>query len=386
MDAEIYHGANLDFAYGNAVQEGDTFKIGSLELGILETPGHTPESISITVKDTDVSDQVYMVFTGDALFAGEVGRTDFYQGEERERMSKKLYESIVNKLLPLGDGVVVCPAHGAGSVCGSAIGDFEFTTIGYEKKTNPMLQKSKEEFIRHKVEEMLHLPPYFRQMEIYNKEGSPIIHHLPNPSAINVSELIDLQKQGAQVIDLRKPAGFAAGHIPNSLSIWRDGVSHFGGWVLNYEDPIVLVDSYNLGLDAVIRSLVRLGYDKVEGYLAEGISVWNRSGNKLGQVKMMHVDTLKERLHEEGLFVLDVGKTERWEAGHITGAHYVYVGELPKQLDEIPKDKEIVIYCESGFKTSLAASLLKQHGYEHVTELVGGWFAWQNAGYPIETR
>lgn len=384
MDAQIYHGTHLDFAYGQDVKEGDSFTIGSLDLEILETPGHTPESISITVKDTAVSRDVYMVFTGDVLFAGEVGRTDFYEGEKRREMSEKLYESITRKILPLGDSVIVCPAHGGGSVCGGAIGDFEFTTIGYEKQTNPLLQKSKEEFIEYKTKEKLHLPPYFRQMEKYNKEGPPLLHGLPHLKAVSVAELKNYRKKGGQIVDIRGPVSFAGGHVPGSLNIWRNGLASYIGWVLNYEDPIFLIDDYNLDLNAVVRTFIRLGFDNVKGYLAEGISAWLSSGERIGELDILHVGEVKEMLGEESIFILDVGNTERWKEGHIKGATYIYVGNLEDQLGRIPKEKKIIVYCESGFKTSVAASILKQHGYD-VGVLAGGWNAWKAVEYPIET-
>lgn len=383
-EAKIFHGSALNFAYGNDVTEGDSFQVGSLELQIIETPGHTPESISITLKDKTVSDDVHMVFTGDALFAGEVGRTDFFEGEMRREMSEKLYESVFEKLLPLGEGVIVCPAHGAGSVCGGAIGDFEYTTIGYEKKTNPMLQLSREEFVKHKTQEELHMPPYFKRMEKYNKEGPPILHHLPSLQALSVKEVKDYRETGAQIVDVRDPLGFANGFIPGSFNVIRKGLAQFIGWFLNYEEPIILVDDYNMNLDSVIRPFIRLGYDNIAGYLRGGIASWYGNGENIKKVEMIHAKELQQHLHDEDLFLLDVGRKDRWKSGHIPGAHHIYVGELEEHLEEIPQNRNIVIYCESGYKTSLGASILKQHEYEQVTELVGGLSTWKSNKLPLE--
>ncbi|HEY0196091.1 MAG TPA: MBL fold metallo-hydrolase, partial [Methanobacterium sp.] len=187
-DAEVYHGPGLDFAYGNPVSEGDKFQLGTMELSILETPGHTRESISITVKDTAVSDDVYLVFTGDAIFAGETGRIDLYGEFERKNNAAELYNSIHNKILPLGDQVVLCPAHGAGSVCGAYIREQELTTIGYEKKTNQALSYSKKEFIDSKINEKLYTPPYFKKMEELNLTGPQLLCKLPALKVLGVDD------------------------------------------------------------------------------------------------------------------------------------------------------------------------------------------------------
>ena len=289
--AAIYHGHQMDFAYGNKVKEGDKFRLGSVELRIIETPGHTLESISVVVTDTGVSGIPYAVCTGDALFAGEVGRTDFFGPERRPEVSELLYESIWQKIIPLGDGTIVFPAHGAGSVCGSEISDHELTTIGYEKKTNPLLTLSKEDFIRKKVTEHHYLPPYFKTMEALNKEGAPVLHHLPVLRPFTVKEIKERQAK-AQILDIRAPTSFAGGHIPGSLSIWKDGIPSFAGWILSYDTPIILVDDFNCGLSEVSRHFVRLGFDTLEGYLAGGFPAYFKSGSPIGQIEAWSVHDL----------------------------------------------------------------------------------------------
>ena len=197
--AEIFHGARMAFAYGKPVKEGDRFTLGSLVLSVLETPGHTEESISLVLRDTEVSDQPYMVFSGDTLFAGDIARTDFFGQERKAEMAKKIYDSIAHKILPLGDGVILCPAHGAGSVCGGEIADHPFTTLGYEKKTNPHLASGRELFISRRVTESPYTPPYFRQMETYNRDGAPILHRLPDLHPLSIPEVNQLRKSGCQI-------------------------------------------------------------------------------------------------------------------------------------------------------------------------------------------
>ncbi len=379
--AGIYHGSHMDFAYGNSVTEGDTFDIGNLCLEILETPGHTKESISITLTDTDTdTEEVYMVFTGDALFAGDVGRTDFFPGEE-EQMAEALYDSLFTTLLPLGDGVIVCPAHGAGSVCGAELSEHEFTTIGYEKKTNPALQMSKKEFVAYKTQEVLYTPPYFERMEVYNKEGPPLLHGPPYVPPLSVKDIKSCKN--AQILDVRNPTSYAGGHIPGSINIWKDGLPLFAGWMLAYENPIIIVDESNQQLKDIIRYLVRIGYDNLLGYLAGGFATWYKNAQPTERVDTWSVHELMEN-RETDIYLLDVREISQWKKdGYIQGAHRTYVGELEDHLDKIPHT-HVVVYCDSGFKTGIATSILKSHGYESVTGVLGGMIAWKKAGYPLE--
>jgi len=386
VGAEIHHGTQLDFSYGNGVKEGDRFEVGMLELEILETPGHTDESISITLKDKESSNEVYMVFTGDTLFAGDVGRTDLYGEAERERLSANLYDSLSKKILPLGGEVIVCPAHGKGSVCGGTIGDLEFTTIGYEKKTNKALQmKDKKAFIAYKSKEKLEVPPYFKKMEEYNKEGPPLLHRLPHLRALTIGDIKEHRKKGAQIVDARMPTCYAAGHIPKSINIWRNGLPLFIGWMLNYQDPIIIITENNRQLDEVVRYFIRLGYDNLLGYLAGGFPTWYKGAEETGKINTWDVHDLKEHQGDESLFILDVRDEDKWEKdGYIEDAHHIWVGGLKDRLEEVPREKHIIVYCDSGFKTGVAASILKMNGYEKVTSILGGMMAWKKAGYPIE--
>jgi len=380
----IYHGRNLPFRYGNTAVEGDRFEIGSLLLSVVETPGHTEESISIILSDRAAREQPYMVFCGDTLFAGDIGRTDFFGRDRDAEMAGKIFDSITTKILPLGDGVIVCPAHGAGSVCGSDIRDLPLTTVGYERRTNPLLQMGRDEFIRQRTLERHYLPPYFRRMEACNLHGTPIIHGVPDLPRLPPSRIRDLREQGAQILDIRSPPGFAAGHIPGSLSIWRNGISAFAGWFLDYERPVVIVDDFNLDPDKVVRQLVRLGYDNLSGFLAGGFPSWYRSAQDTASFATCTVQELYGRLATESPFILDVRDSKNFTAaGHLPGAHHVYVGELPQHLREIPKDRPLVVTCDAGFKSSLAASFLAANGYSRITNLLGGMRAWVLAGYPL---
>ncbi len=384
--AEIYHGKNLDFSYGNPISDGDKFTLGTVELEVLETPGHTLESISIAVRDLGVSDDVQMIFTGDVIFAGETGRIDFYGVDRRPEMAGLLYDSLFSKILPLGDQVILCPAHGAGSVCGADIRKQDYTTVGYEMKTNPQLNfASKKDFINFKIEETLYTPPYFKKMEKYNQKGAPIIGRLPFLKAMPAKILKKMQSDGAQILDVRKPTSFAGGHIPGSLNIWREGVAAFAGWFLNYKDPIILVDDHGYGLNEVRQSLVRLGFDNLHGYLADGFSNWYLHAEPVETLDLLTVQQLKEHLFDGDFFLLDVRKINDWNKEYIQGAHHMYAGEVPENLSRMPSDIPMVVYCDSGFKSTLAASFLKSKGYSNVASVLGGMNAWEKAGYPVET-
>jgi hydroxyacylglutathione hydrolase len=383
--AEIFHGAQMAFAYGKPVREGDAFTLGSLVFSVLETPGHTEESISLVVRDTEVGVPPYMVFSGDTLFAGDIARTDFFGQERKAEMAKKIYDSIENKILPLGDGVILCPAHGAGSVCGGEIADHPFTTVGYEKATNPQLARGRERFISQRITESPYTPPYFRQMELYNLNGAPVRHRLPDLRYLSIAEINHLRKSGCQIVDIRSPTSFGAGHIPGSISIWREGLAAFIGWFLDYQRPIVIVDDFNLELDRVVRHFIRLGYDNVAGVLSGGFPAWTKAAQDIGTVPTCSVQQLKERLDQENPFILDVRDIKNWRAvGHIHDAHHIYIGELPQHINEIPKNEPIVVCCDAGYKGSLAASSLALHQYHNLTNVLGGMTAWKRAGFQTE--
>ena len=268
--AEIYHGPSLPWKYGNTLRDGQEFQIGNLKLTAIHTPGHTDESMSYAVADLSSGEVVVMVFTGDALFVGDVGRTDLYGAEEALRLASNLYDSIFKKLLPLGDGVILCPAHGAGSVCGLNIGGRDESTLGIERTQNPILQKNRDDFIKYKVAEQAEKPHYFRQMEKYNLEGPPLLGCISLPTPLTPTEFRDEMERGAVVLDTSKPAAFGGAHIKGAYSIWFEGLPVFAGWVLSYDRPILLVLEDRCHLERAVRYLIRAGYDRIIGYLKDG--------------------------------------------------------------------------------------------------------------------
>ena len=387
--AGIYHGSRLPFPFGHAVHDGDKFSIGDITIGVLETPGHTLESISLVITDRKVSRNPYIVFTGDALFAGDVGRTDLIDEIRKEEAAGMLYDSLVHKILPLGDGVLVYPAHGSGSVCGIDIADHEVTTIGYERSTNRFLSMDRDRFVDKKIHEHNYLPPYFRTMETRNLSGPGEFNHLPELIPFSPARVKEKQINGAQILDIRAPTSYAGGHIGGSLCIWRDGLPAFLGWVLNYHDPILVIDDFNLDPDPVVRHFVRLGYENISGYLAGGFPAWMKSGEEIAYQKAWSVHSLKKSLDsgKTNLFLLDVRDVHnRVKVGHIPGDNHIYVGDLSGRLGEVPHDRDVFVYCDAGFKGCLAGSILERAGYGSVTNILGGMTAWVAAGFPVEKQ
>jgi len=380
--AKIYHGPGLAFKYGETLKDGQEFCFGKIEMTAIHTPGHTDESMSYALTDLDAGKEPIAVFTGDALFVGDVGRIDLYGLKEALRMAENLHNSIFNKLLPLGDGVMLYPAHGAGSVCGGAISKREESTLGLERILNPILQKNKKEFIEFKVSEHHETPPYFRKMEQYNLNGPPLLGHLPNPDPLSPKELQNQMKLGAVVVDTRTPPAFAGAHIAGSHSIRLNRIPSYAGWVLPYDKPIILVLEDNGDLEMAVRYLIRLGYDQLVGYLRDGIDAWYKKALSTEQLGLLTVQELKKRLDRgEDLFVLDVREKGRWDEGHIKGAGHIYAGHVKRRLDEIPADRPIVVACNTGNHASLVASILRREGYREVYNLLGGMAAWQDAEY-----
>ncbi|MBD3427179.1 MAG: MBL fold metallo-hydrolase [Candidatus Omnitrophica bacterium] len=383
--ARIFHGANMDFQYGTAVSDGETFELESVGLKVLETPGHTFESISIVLYDKKSGEDAVGVFTGDALFIGDVGRTDFFP-DRKEEVAGLLHDSIFKKLVPLGEHVIIYPAHGSGSVCGAGLATREFSTIGYEIRNNPMLKMNKEEFIRHKTQEKHPLPPYFKKMEEYNKNGAPEMCGLPLPAPMGAKEFTEaIEKKDMVVIDMRSPEAFAGAFIPGSLAIPLGMFPSYGGWFVSYDKPIGIVVENESQVDTAVRYLLRMGYDNIQAYLDKGLHEWETSGRKFDRVPAVHAEDLVERINRgEELTLLDVRKEGEFESGHLPKAVNIYLGDIEKHLDKVSKDRPVVTFCGSGRRAIIAASILKRNGYDKVEDCLGSIKACSAIGCPIE--
>jgi hydroxyacylglutathione hydrolase len=383
--AAVYHGKALDFSYGEGVSEGDTFAVGDLGLKILETPGHTFESISIVVTDKNYGKDAVAVFTGDALFIGDVGRTDFFPDQARA-VAGALYDSIFGKLLPLGDQTIIYPAHGAGSVCGDSMASREFSTIGYERMHNPALQKTdREAFIDFKVREHHYMPPYFKKMEHYNQFGPPPLHTLPQPEPMSAKDVEKAQTDGAVLMDLRSPEAYAGAFIPGSLAMPLEMIPAYAGYLLDYSTDIILIPETQEQIPAAVAHLIRTGYDRVSGYLKGGMHSWEVEGLPYDRIGAVHAGAIEQRMQDrENLTLLDVRKISEYRQGRLAGATHIFLGELPDRIDELDPDKSVITFCGSGERAIIAASILKQHGFTRVEDSLGSMSACKNVGCKLQ--
>lgn len=382
--AEIFHGGAIPFKYGLNLHDGQEFLLGDDCIKAIATPGHTYEHFCFSLFDHASGAEPVTVFTGDALFAGDVGRTDLLGEEHREKLSGMLYDSLFNKILQLGMGVIVHPAHGAGSICGGNISDREETTIGIELGNNPMLSLTREEFIAKKMKEQIERPRYFSKMEEINLDGPPLLGRLPDPRPISVLDFRAAMKGNMTVLDVRMPHSFGGAHIDNSLSIWLDGLSQYGGYILDHERPILLVVENRAQVQESVRSLIRIGYDDIPGYLRVGMDMWYRAGEPISMTQMTTPSQVKKWI-ESGmdLTLVDVRNMHELSSGVIAGSKTINIGSLEVQLEEIPRDNRVIVYCSSGYRGGLGASLLLKNDYVDVWNMLGGTNAWKALGYPM---
>lgn len=376
--ATMYHGPGLQWGYGVTLKDGQTFSVGHLKVTVMHTPGHTDESVSYVITDLATGKSPVMVFTGDTLFVNDVGRTDLYGDNQAKRLAENLFNSIFNRILPLGDGVIICPAHGGGSICGMHIAGRDESSIGIERLQNRVLRLTgKDDFVKYKLSESPEEPPYFKRMERDNLLGPPLLKTLPIPIALEPQEFKNKIESGAVVLDTRDPSAFGGAHIAGAYSIWLDGVPSFAGWVLPYDKPLILVADNDHDIENTVRYLVREGYDTIDGYLKGNMESWYSAGLPIENLKLISANDLKMMLdRDEDVTVLDVRKQNEWDAGHIERAIHIFVGHLMDKLSQIPKEKSTVVHCSAGYRSGLAASILLRAGYTDVYNVPGGMNAW----------
>ncbi len=382
--AEVWHAdSQWEYRYGNNVRPGQKWKAGRLEFEAIPTPGHTPGSMSYLLRDP--TGLASIVFCGDALFAGEVGRIDLMGPDMAAENAGLLYDSLFGRLLPLGDEVIVCPAHGSGSACGESIAERLWTTIGLERKHNPRLQvKGKPEFVKNLLNSQPERPPYFSRMEKVNLMGESILGALPDIRPLDPS---DFQKQleGAQILDTRQELAYSAAHIPGAQSIWLDGLASFAGWFLGYDQPILLVGEGNDHENAV-RILVRLGFDNIAGFLAGGMLNWHMSGRESASIRTFTVPEICRLLdRNDKIWILDVrSDSELVKDGRIEGAQHIPLTEIAARMNEVPKNKMVYIFCGSGMRSMVGASFLQARGWNELNVILGGMAGWRSKKCPIK--
>jgi hydroxyacylglutathione hydrolase len=384
--AGVWHAdPQMEYRYGQPVVAGQRWKAGRLELQAISTPGHTPGSMSYLLYDPTKAP--WMLFSGDALFAGEVGRIDLLGKERAAEMAGLLYDSIFGRMLPLGDGIVLCPAHGSGSVCGEAIAERVWTTIGLEKKHNVRLAASgKEQFISQLLKSQPpDRPPYFSRVEEANLAGEPVLGGVKSPRPMDAARFSSLSDK-AQVLDIRQELAFSAAHVPGSLSIWQDGLASFAGWFLSYDRPVLLVAEGNAStISEAVRTLMRLGFDDIAGFLAGGMLSWHMAGLASSCLKTIIVQGFCHLLDQgREVFVLDVrSKSELLRDGKIDGAHSIPLTMIADRSEEVPKDRDVYIFCGSGRRSMLAASFLEARGWKRLSVILGGIAGWKSRRCPV---
>lgn len=362
------------------LREGNEIKVGNLKFEVLYTPGHTPEHISFLLTDTAASTKPIMVFTGDFVFVGDIGRPDLLEEAAglvgtREIGARQMFESL-KKFKQLPDYVQVWPGHGAGSACGKALGAVPSSTVGYEKIVNwAMNIDDEDKFVETLLDGQPEPPLYFAMMKKLNKLGPKVLGGIPHPARLTLAGFKDALDKNIQIVDTRDKLSFAGGHIPGSLNIQdNSSFSTWAGWMLSYKEPFLLI-APDHRIEDLTKELIRIGLDNIYGYL-NNIDAWASDGKELETVSQTTCSDLSNNIESNNVQVVDVRGKSEYEAGHIESAINIHVGHLYKNLGKISKDMPVVLHCTSGDRSSIAASYLKKNGFDNVVNLTGGYNAW----------
>ena len=380
--AKIYMGAQAGAEFSNvAVRDGFELKFGQITIRVLETPGHTPESICLVVTDQEKSPSPWAVLTGDTLFIGDVGRPDLSAQFRPHELAGMLFDSLHGKLMKLADNVLVYPAHGAGSLCGKNMRAERSSTIGTERLTNYALQiKSREEFIAQLTANLPARPDYFAKDAEINRVGAPALSDLPPLRAIMPAALKTMLNEGEIALDVRTGDEFAAGHVPGSVNIPLSGqFASWAGTVLGLSAHPVLIAASDGQVEEARVRLARVGIEILDGYLQGGVAAWRQSGLPVATIVQMTVAELDARLRSGSLQVLDVRQAPEWDSAHIEDAIWWPLDNFKVSPPEMDHSVALAVHCKSGYRSLIACSLLQRAGFKNVTNVIGGFDAWQQA-------
>jgi len=386
--AMIYIGAQAGATFPHTpVHDGFKLSFGKASLRVLETPGHTSESICLVVTDEEKSSLPWAVLTGDTLFIGDVGRPDLSPSHSPAQLAGMLYESLHSKLLALPDNVLVYPAHGAGSLCGKNMRAERSSTIGTERLTNYALQiKTCEEFVAQLTSHLPARPEYFLKDAEINRTGAASLADLPRLRALAPQDLKGMMEAGEIALDVRPGEEFAAGHVPGSVNIALSGqFASWAGTVLGLSSHPVLIAASDSQIEEARLRLARVGIEMLDGYLEGGLNAWKQAGLPMASISQMSVDEVRQRLESGALQVLDVRREPEWEAGHIPQATWWPLDNFKVSPPEMNHDAPIAVHCKGGYRSMIASSLLQRAGFRHVINVVGGFDAWQQANLATAT-
>lgn len=380
--------AGEQYQYGmphRSLRDGDSLQAGDLRLKALHTPGHTPEHLSFVLYDTKRSEtEPLALFSGDFLFVGSVGRPDLLGEEAKMGLAHELFYSLHDRIEALPDSVQVYPGHGAGSLCGAGMSERGESTLGYERRTNPLFGLGEEDFVSEILGSVPPMPRYYPRMKTLNAKGADAVDPLPGATAFSPEEVRAFSNEGGVVVvDLRRPEAFGGAHIRGAFNIGAgQNLSLWAGWLLDAGDRIVLVDDRGDDQESR-RGLVRVGLDNIVGFLKGGMPAWIDAGLQFERTTQVSTEEVAKRQHHE--FVLDVRSDGEWKAGHIEGATHIMLGDLPSAIDRLPKDRPIISVCGSGYRSSIASSLLARHGVHEAESMDGGMAAWNRRNFAVET-
>jgi hydroxyacylglutathione hydrolase len=377
--------AGLEFDH-QPVRDGHVVALGEVCLTVLATPGHTPEHVSYLAHDTARPAEPPVLFSGGSLLVGAVSRTDLLGHEHATGLARQLYRTLHEKILPLGDEVVVYPTHGAGSFCTAAASAESTTTIGRERRTNLLLAlPGPETFAERLLASMPSYPTYFNHMRALNRRGPRVLGGVPRLARLAPHEVQVRQRRGEAVVDMRSIHDYARGHIPGVFHVeLRPAFASWVGWVVPFGTPIILVSDTMLVHEYAVRQLIRIGYDDLPGHLDGGMDAWERAGLPVERATRLTMRELRDRLERgEPLVVLDVRQAHEWRTGRLPRAILREAGDLPLADLDLPRDRLIAAHCGHGERAATALSVLERRGYRNLALVTGGIEDWQRAGGPV---
>ena len=385
----VHEASGAEFPH-QPVKDGDVLELGNLRLKVIHTPGHTPESITLLLTDTTRSEQPWIALTGDTLFVGDMGRPDLVGAEAANGLASDMYHTINEKILPLSDGLMIYPGHGAGSLCGKSIGSMRLTTLGYERMSNPALApRSKEDFVEYAVSGLPEQPGNHTRIKAMNRKGVKPLGAV-QPAPLSIKEALPYFQRGAGLLDTRPKADYVQAHVPGSVHLEADDqLSNRIGFVFPPDVPMILLLKDASDYVRVVYSLARVGYENVVGFIAEGLDVWERMGLPLtaGDVKDIEPKELHNLMQSctngDCPVVVDVREPWEYRQGHVPGAILMPLGQIASRVAELDPERPVAVICASGNRSQSAAALFGQKGFKTIYNVLGGTGGWMYGGLPI---